>query len=92
MDFLLLEETSDEGTYRRVGLVSGKMLRMVDAAGPVVAGVGGAQKLFWETLPPFEPSSDSLHNPEIRPLLKGQARVAPWPARVEVEWKQVRII
>lgn len=92
MDFLLLEETSDEGTYRRVGLVSGKMLRMVDAAGPVVAGAGGAQKLFWETLPPFEPSWDSLHKPGIRPLLKGQARIAPWPARVEVEWKQVRIV
>lgn len=89
MDFLLLDEALDEGTYRRVALVSGKM---VDAAGPVGGGVGGTHKLFWETLPPFEPSWDSLHKPEIRPLLKGQARVAPWPARVEVEWKQVRIV
>lgn len=89
MDFLLLEETLDEGTYRRVGLVSGKM---VDAAGPVGGGVGGTHKLLWETLPPFEPSWESLHKPEIRPLLKGQARVAPWPARVEVEWKQLRIV
>lgn len=91
MDFLLLEGTPYEGTYRRVGLITGEMLPVLDGEEPAGAGVH-AQRLFWVTLPPDVPREGYGHKPGIRPFLKDQDRVKPWPSKIGFEWKQVRII
>jgi hypothetical protein len=90
MLFLLLETTSDQGVYRRVGVVSGEVLRTMDGDDPVGAG-DGAEKLFWETLPPGEPPRKTPHDPPISSA-EAQKALGSWPSRIELEWKQVRII
>jgi len=88
IDFLLLEETPGKGIYRRVGLVAGEMLSIVDGEDLVGGGIG-TQRFFWETL---SPDQWLQHEPDIEPLLKGQESVEPWPSKIELEWKQVKII
>ncbi|KAK1834714.1 heterokaryon incompatibility protein-domain-containing protein [Podospora conica] len=89
MYFLLLEMTPDEGTYHRVGMFSGDILRTMD--GEDVGGGDGTERLFFNSLPRESdwPGKDhglptcSLDSPE---------GFEPWPTRIELEWKQITII
>ncbi|KAK0746032.1 heterokaryon incompatibility protein-domain-containing protein [Schizothecium vesticola] len=91
IDFLLLEETPGEGTYRRVGLIVGGTFPIVDGEDLVGGGVG-TQRFFWKTLSPRRVGWGVRCGPDIEPLLEGQERVEPWPSKIELEWKQIKII
>lgn len=89
MQFLLLEATPCEGTYSRVGVISGEIMHTADGEGPAGEGVG-TQKLFWITTAPR--GEVPGHETASEAFLKDQERFEPWPSEIELEWKQIRII